>query len=98
VIPVASWTLDAVAPAVVSPAPAQVQVTGVIANGEGIYPTTVVSIHFGSRLVACRPNPFGECAVSVANPPVGTDAMYATYSGYGRSYRSPTYEVHVAPE
>lgn len=97
VIPVAAWSLDAIAPAVVAPAPAHVQITGVIANGEGIYPTTVVSIHFGSRLVACRPNPFGECALTVANPPVGTVAMYATYSGYGRSYRSPAYEVRVAP-
>jgi hypothetical protein len=96
VIPVAAWSLDATAPAVVSPAPAHVQITGVIANGEGIYPTTVVSIHFGARLVLCRPNPFGECAVTVANPPVGTVPMYATYSGYGRSYRSPTYEVSVA--
>jgi hypothetical protein len=96
VIPVAAWSLDAIAPAVVAPAPAQLQITGVIANGEGIYPTTVVSVHFGSRMVACRPNPFGECALTVADPPVGTVAMYATYSGYGRSYRSPTYEVRVA--
>jgi hypothetical protein len=96
VIPVAAWSLDATAPTVVAPAPALVQVTGVIANGEGIYPTTVVSIHLGSRLVVCRPNPFGECVLAVANPPVGTVAMYATYSGYGRSYRSPTYEVRVS--
>jgi hypothetical protein len=96
VIPVAAWSLDATALPVVAPSPALVQITGVIANGEGIYPTTVVSIHFGARLVACRPNPFGECAVTVANPQVGTVPMYATYSGYGRSYRSPTYEVRVA--
>jgi hypothetical protein len=95
VIPVAVWSLDAVASPVVAPAPAQVQITGVIANGEGIYPTTVVSIHFGTRLVACRPNPFGECVVTVANPPVGTVALYATYTGYGRSYRSPTHEIRV---
>lgn len=96
VIPVAAWSLDATAPAVTAPAPALVQITGVIANGEGIYPTTVVSIHFGPRLIACRPNPFGECSLAVANPPVGTIAMYATYSGYGRSYRSPTYDVKVS--
>jgi hypothetical protein len=97
VIPVAAWTLDAIAPPVVAPASAYVQITGVIANSEGIYPTTVVSLHFGSRLVTCRPDPFGECTLTVANPPVGTVPMFATYSGYGRSYRSPIYEVRVAP-
>jgi len=97
VIPVAAWTLHATAPSVVAPSPALVQITGVIANAEGIYPTTVVSLHFGARLLACRPNPFGECSLDVANPPVGVEARYATYSGYGRTYRSPTYDVRVIP-
>jgi hypothetical protein len=95
VISVGAWTLLATAPTAVVPAPVRVQITGVIANAEGIYPTALVALHLGSRVVACRPNPFGECALTVPDPPVGTVPMYATYTGYGRSYRSPTYEVRI---
>ncbi len=95
VTPVALWALDATAPRVSAGEPAVVQLTGVIANSEGIYPTTTVSVHFGSRLSSCHPNPFGECELTIPDPPVGTIPLFATYSGYGRSYRSPTHDVHV---
>jgi hypothetical protein len=96
VIPVASWSLD-VAPSVsagiASPA---VQVTGVLANSLGFYPVTTVSVHVGATLATCRPNPFGECVISLTNAPTGAAAVFATYSGYGRSYRSPTREMTIA--
>jgi hypothetical protein len=96
VIPVALWTLDATAQRVSPDVSVAVQVTGVIANSLGIYPTTTVSVHFGPRLQTCSPNPFGECVLSVVDPPIGTNQLFATYSGYGRSYRSRTHDVVVA--
>lgn len=97
VIPVARWSLSAVtAQSVMSASePIIVQVTGVIANSEGIYPTTVVTVHFGSKLAFCHPNPFGECLVTIANPSQGSNSIYATYSGYGRSYSSPVSHVTI---
>ncbi len=97
VIPVASWSFSAVttAPVIAQSSPVVVQVTGVVANSQGIYPVTTITIHFGSQLAYCRPNPFGECLVTIANPPVGPAAIYATYSGYGRSYVSPTSHVTI---
>jgi hypothetical protein len=99
VIPVPKWTLSAeTAHAVASRSgPIVVQVTGVLANSEGIYPVTVVTIHFGAIVERCRPNPFGECLVSISNPPLGTTPIYADYSGYGRSYTSPISHVTVTP-
>jgi hypothetical protein len=96
VIPIAVWALNATAPPVSTGAAAVIQVTGVIANSEGIYPTTMVSVHFGPRLLTCDPNPFGECVLNLSDPPIGTNPLFATYSGYGRSYRSPTHDVEVA--
>ena len=69
--------------------------TGIIANSEGIYPTTVVTVHFGSNLAYCHPNPFGECLVTIANPTPGSTSIYATYTGYGRSYTSPVSHVTI---
>lgn len=99
VIPVATWSLSAVATTSTSPrtSPVVVQVTGVIADSEGIYPTSLVTIHFGPRLLYCHPNPFGECLITVANPPVGIDAISASYTGYGRSYQSPVSHVTITP-
>jgi hypothetical protein len=99
VIPVTSWSLSAVTTSqVVSRStPVVVQVTGVLANSQGIYPTSTVTVHFGSRLTYCRPNPFGECLITVPNPPIGPATIYATYTGYGRSYRSPNDLVTVSP-
>ncbi len=97
VIPVAAWSLDATTPpVVVATTPAVVQVIGILANSLGFYPWTTVSVHFGPRLVICRPSPFGECVITVAHPPVGVVRIYATYSGYGHSYRSLTHVVKVA--
>lgn len=97
-IPVAAWSLNATVRPISPIAPsAEVQVTGVIANAEGIYPLTTVSVHLGPRLVGCNPSPFGECVITVDNPPTGVEPLYATYSGYGCSYRSPPHEVKVAP-
>lgn len=106
VTPVAAWSLAVTAPspslAAAEPSDATgatsvaLQLTGIIANSEGFYPVTTVSIHFGSTLETCHPNPFGECLVTVTNPRTGAVPTYATYTGYGRSYRSPTKNVVVA--
>ena len=97
VIPVASSAFSAVAsePAVSQDGPVVVQVTGVRANNEGIYPTSTITVHVGATSDSCHPNPFGECLITVSNPPIGSDSIYATYTGYGRSYQSPTSHVTV---
>jgi hypothetical protein len=97
VIPVASWSFSAVAsdPVVSTGEPLVVQVTGVLANNEGIYPGTPITVHVGATTATCHTDPFGECMLTISNPPIGTDAIYATYTGYGRSYRSPTSHVTV---
>jgi hypothetical protein len=99
VIPVASWRFTAVTttPTVSRSAPVVVQITGVLANREGIYPSSFVTVHFGARLTRCRPSPFGECLITVVNPSDGPASIYATYTGYGVSYRSPTARVTVVP-
>jgi hypothetical protein len=99
VIPVASGSFSAVPTmSVVAPStPVVIQVTGVVANSEGIYPVTVITVHFGARLAHCHPNPFGECLITMANPAAGATSIYATYTGYGRSYVSPTTHVTVKP-
>ena len=98
VIAVASWSLSAlVTPPVVSTStPVAVQITGILANGEGIYPDSDVTVHFGARNFYCQPSLFGECLITVPGPSVGFTSIYATYTGYGRSYRSPTSHVTVA--
>jgi hypothetical protein len=105
VTPVATWSLAVTAPSrtdeVASDSSStgttslDLQLTGILANSLGFYPVTTVSIHFGSRLETCHPNPFGECLVTVTNPQTGAVPTYATYIGYGRSYRSPTTNVVV---
>jgi hypothetical protein len=97
VIPTASSSLSATPSTMVVARgdPVVVQVTGVLANNEGIYPITTITVHVGATIAHCSPNPFGECLVTVANPPIGFDAIYATYAGFGRSYRSPTSHVRV---
>ena len=37
----------------------------------------------------------GECLLTISNPPIGSDSIYATYTGYGKSYQSPTSHVTV---
>jgi len=97
VIPVASSSLSAWTskPVVSQGGPVVVQVTGVRANNEGIYPITTITVHVGARIVYCHPNPFGECLVTVSNPPIGSDSIYATYTGFGSSYQSATSHVTV---
>jgi len=105
VIPVATWSLQVAAPpsstaqAVPSDSPSassvDLQLTGVIANSSGFYPVTTVVVHFGSTVETCRPNPFGECLITVTDPPSGAVPTYATYTGYGRSYRSPTIDLKI---
>jgi hypothetical protein len=97
-IPIAVWRLDtSTSPGASASTLATVHVTGVIADALGFYPTSAVTLHFGARLATCVPNPFGECMITIANPPAGTLRVFATYTGYGRSYRSPVHEVTVAP-
>jgi hypothetical protein len=98
VIPVASRSLSAIVatPVVSKSTPVAVQVTGILANSEGIYPDIDVTVHFGARLFYCQPSPFGECLITVPSPSVGSTSIYATYTGYGRSYRSPTSHLTVA--
>jgi hypothetical protein len=97
VIPVASLNFNAMAsaPVVAQGDPVVVQVTGVLANNEGIYPNSTITVHVGATIVHCHPNPFGECLLTITNPPVGSDSIYATYTGYGRSYQSPITHVTV---
>jgi hypothetical protein len=96
-IPDATASFDATATSVMSSSsPVLVQVTGVAANGEGIYPTSLITVHFGTKLLYCHPNPFGEYLITVPNPNIGPASIFATYTGYGRSYRSPTNHVTVA--
>jgi hypothetical protein len=97
VIPTASLNFAAISstPVVAHGDAVVVQVTGVRANNEGIYPVTTITVHVGAAIASCHPNPFGECLLTVSNPPVGADAIYATYSGFGRSYQSPTSHVVV---
>jgi hypothetical protein len=97
VIPVASWSFSAMTttPVVAPSTPVVIQVTGVIANSEGIYPVTVITVHFGAKLEYCHPNPFGECLITIPNPGPGVTSIYATYTGYGRSYVSPTTHVTI---
>ena len=98
-IPVTSWSFSAVttSPVVSRSTPVVVQVTGVLANSQGIYPTSAITVHFGTRLSYCHPNPFGECLITIPNPPLGRASIFATYTGYGRSYRSPTSLVTIVP-
>jgi hypothetical protein len=104
VIPVATWSLQVAAPpssteavpfASPSASSLDLQLTGVIANSGGFYPVTTVVVHFGSTVETCRPNPFGECLITVTDPPIGAVPTYATYTGYGRSYRSPTIDLTI---
>jgi len=97
VIPVASSNLNATAsePVVSQGAPLVLQVTGVRANSAGFYPNATITVHVGATIAYCRPNPFGECLLTISKPPLGADAIYATYTGYGRSYQSPTSHVEV---
>jgi len=105
VIPVATWSLQVAAPSSssdqsvpsYSPSSSSVdlQLTGVIANAGGFYPVTTVVVHFGSTVENCRPSPFGECLITVNDPPIGAVPTYATYTGYGRSYRSPTIDLTI---
>ena len=74
-----------------------VQVTGILANSEGIYPTSTITLHFGDQLGYCRANLFGECLITVSDPPVGSESIYATYTGYGRFYTSPVSHVTITP-
>jgi hypothetical protein len=55
-----------------------------------------VTVHYGTGLFYCQPSPFGECLITVPCPSVGLASIYATYTGYGRSYRSPISHVTVA--
>lgn len=98
-IPVTSWSFRAATAQriIVQSAPVVVQVTGVIANSEGVYPTSIISVYFGSGIFHCRANPFGECLITIPHPSLGTDSIYATYTGYGQYYRSPTSQVTIAP-
>ena len=72
------------------------QLTGIMANAEGFYPVTTVSVHFGSLIETCHPSPFGECLIAVHYPPSGDVPTFATYTGYGRSYRSPVRDVQIS--
>lgn len=98
-IAVAHWTLQARSPAPVVRAgqPLIVQVTGVVANAEGIYPQSPITVHVGARILTCVASPFGECLLTVADPPLGRAAVWASYAGYGVSYRSAPSWVTVLP-
>jgi hypothetical protein len=98
-VPVVSSSFDVATatPVVSMSVPVVAQVTGILANSEGIYPTGLITVHFGAQLSYCRASPFGECLITVSNPSVGPALVYATYTGYGRFFRSPTSRVTVVP-
>jgi hypothetical protein len=99
VIPVSRQTLSAVTaqPTISRSGLVEVEVTGVRANTQGIYPLTEVAIHFGGTVEHCRPNPFGECLVPISDPPIGVASLYASYTGYGHSYVSPVSQITITP-
>jgi hypothetical protein len=98
VVPVPVWSLAAgtSAPVQLASTPLTVQVTGVIANSLGIYPIALVSVQVGSQHLHCWPNPFGECQLTISHPVVGPVALRASYTGYGRAYRSGVGHVYLA--
>ncbi|MBW4030904.1 MAG: fibronectin type III domain-containing protein [Acidobacteria bacterium] len=99
VIPVPSWNFVAVAPTpvVTVGTRALVEVTGVRANAQGIYPESQMTIHVGAQLLHCQPSWFGECLVRVKTTRPGRHAIYATYTGYGNYFRTPTSYLTVVP-
>ena len=92
VVSVPTWRLQAAVStlAVSVSQPVTIQVTGVIANSEGIYPQNPVTIHFGVQTLSCVPSPFGECLINVPRLQLGRVAISASYTGYGVSYHSST--------
>jgi len=99
VIPVTTWRFSAATaePVIAQTSPVVVQVIGIVANSQGIYPTSVITVSFGSRLFYCHANPFGECLITIPHPLLGPTPIYATYFGYGVNYRSPTSQVTIVP-
>ncbi|MDH2904339.1 MAG: fibronectin type III domain-containing protein [Actinomycetota bacterium] len=97
VIPVPTWSLQAVtlSPTVSASQPTTIQVTGIIANSEGIYPQNPVTVHFGAQTFYCVASPFGECLINVPHPQLGRVAIWSSYTGYGIAYHSPTSYVMV---
>ncbi len=97
VITVPKWTLQAVTSSPTMPVsqPVTIQVTGVVANAEGIYPQSPVTVHFGTQTFYCVPSSFGECLIDVPHPQLGRVAMSASYTGYGVYYHSPTSYVTI---
>lgn len=98
VIPVASWTFAVTSPVpvVLLGAKIPVQVTGIQANSEGIFPVTTVTVDVGSQRETCRPSPFGECLFSIPTAHAGVVSLAGSYSGYGRYYAARASHVWVA--
>ena len=96
VIPVSKWSLQTYLAASTA-STLEVQVTGVIANAEGIYPQSPLTLHVGAAQYVCVPSPFGECVFHVARAPRARLAIWASYTGYGVSYRSATIYANPAP-
>jgi hypothetical protein len=104
VIPVANWGLAVAGPPETTGSlpsdstgttSVDLQLTGIIATATGFYPTATVTVHLGPTIVTCRPSPFGECILAVNDPPRGAVPTYVTYTGWGRSYRSPTRDLII---
>jgi len=104
VVPVANWSLAVAGPPETTGSlpsdstgatSVDLQLTGIIAKAGGFYPVTTVSVHLGSTIQTCRPSPFGECIIGVTDPPSGAVPTYVTYTGWGRSYRSPTRDLVI---
>jgi hypothetical protein len=98
VIPVASWNFSAVASAPVVSAGDAAGGTGHGCSRERrreSIPAPRSRCTLGARSPTCHTDPFGECILTIPNPPVGTDSIYATYTGYGKWYHSPMSHVTV---
>lgn len=97
-IPVPSWKFNVTTatPVVLGSVPVVLQETGVTYNSEGIYPHSLITVHYNARILTCKPNPFGECLLTVNDPSVGPVTISASYTGYGVSYVSPVNHITVA--
>ncbi len=97
-IPVPSWKFNVTTatPVVLGSVPVVLQETGVTYNSEGIYPHSLITVHYNARTLTCKPNPFGECLLTLNDPSTGPVTVSASYTGYGVSYVSPTNHITVA--
>jgi hypothetical protein len=95
-VPSAKFNVTTAAPVVLDTSPVVLQATGEVYNNLGIYPHSLVTVHYNARVLTCKPNPFGECLLTVNDPSAGGVTISASYTGYGVFYSSPVNHITVA--